>query len=510
MKKLFLIWGVFLGVQSAWGQSNFEEERKKMLQDFNNFKKETHDDFDNFRDSVLTDFENFKKLIWKEFEGFRTGGTFVKPKPRVITPIKPEDIPVKPLPLTPKIPKIIIKPKITIPEDDFSKRISPDFKLKLQHIIKTASRTIEVDFYDALFHFYYNPVNFSLPNISKESITAAVKRLSENTTSFQNEIDQWATYAQTMQLNDYGFFQLLKKTSLQMYQDRKKATLFVWYILNKVGFDCKLSYTKKEDLFLLLPSKYPLMYRFQYRIDGKRYYIFDFNPNPPQNYGGIYSYQGNLNGTYKLDFLITKAPHIKTAIKENKFKVGKTKEKIKLSSNISYIQFLSELPMLNYQAYYYMPMSKQAEAQLDAKITPFLRGNTTLQKVTFLLNFVQAGFPYKYDKEQFNKKERPQSSEEMLFYTKGDCEDHAALFSYLVLRYTNCEVLGILYKGHATTAVKFTDGRKINGCHLPAPYSDYVLCEPTCNVPTPVGYISKEYRGVVPEKVFKVYRLKNK
>ncbi len=508
MKKLLLFLLCAFCLESVWGQTDFEKERNKMLQDFEKFKKETHNNFTNYKDSVLTDFENFKKLIWKEFEGFRTGGSFVKPKPRIITPIKPEDIPVKPLPLTPKIPKIIIKPKITIPEDDFSKRISPDFKSKLQHIIKTASHSIDVDFYDALFHFYYNPVKFSLTNISRESITVAVKSLSEHSSNLQNEIAQWVAYSQAMDLNDYGFFQLVKKTSLRIYKDTHKATLFVWYILNKVGFDCKLSYTKRGDVLLLLPSNYPLNYRFQYTIDNKKYYVFDFNPNPPDNYGGIFSYHGNLNGSYKLDFLITKVPRIKTVTKHNFFKVKRAGKPIKLATNISYIKFLSELPMLDYQAYYYMPMSKQAEKELDTKLKPFLKKKNTLQKVTFLLNFVQVGFPYKYDEEQFGQKERPQSSEEMLFYTKGDCEDHAALFAYLVLRYTNCEVLGILYKGHATTAVKFINGSKINGCHLPTPYSDYVLCEPTCNIATPVGYISKEYRGVVPEKVFKVYRLK--
>ncbi len=215
MNKFVLYLSFVFLAYNGFAQTEFEKERKKMQQEFESFRKKTNIEFNNYRDSVTKDFENFKKLVWKEFQGFKIGGNFVKPKPRIIPPIKPNEIPLKPITVTPRIPKIITKPKITLPQDDFSKRISPNFKLKLQKIISTASQKIDIDFYGAVFHFYYNPIRFSLSNISRQGIISAVKQLSGNTANLQSEIDQWAVYAQAMQLNDYGFFQLVKKNKFK-------------------------------------------------------------------------------------------------------------------------------------------------------------------------------------------------------------------------------------------------------------------------------------------------------
>ncbi len=509
MKYFILILTLATITHCSFGQVNPQEKQKKMQQDFENFLKKENAKFKHYKDSVLTDYENFKKARWQEFEAFRTKGVFTVPKPRVLPPVKLNTMPLKPITVAPRIPKIITKPRITLPEDDFNKKTEEKNKINLRRIINASSQKVKVSFYGAEFYFFYNPINFSLYHLSQESITEAVKTINSEEDKYKPYLQQWSAYARLMHLNDYGFFLMVKKTCEKIYSNRNETTLFVWYILNKSGFDSKLGYTQQGDCLLLLPSKYPLLNRYQFTIDNKKYYAFDFNPDPPERYGNIFTYKGNpFNAKYQLDFLLSEVPRIESKQKINLFQSCNIPEKIELSSNISYVQFLNDMPMLDYQAYYYMPMSKKATERLDKEIKPFLKGKTALQQITFLLNFVQTAFPYQYDKEQFQKMERPQSAEEMLFYTKGDCEDHAALFSYLVLRYTNCDMVGILYPGHAAAAVRLPNGKRIKGCHLPAPYNDYILCEPTSNMRTPVGYIHSQYYGVVPERIFKVSRPK--
>lgn len=506
MKKYIFIITFFAFATITWGQSSFEKERQRMQQEYENFRKKNQEKYNNFRDSVFQDYENFRKAVWTEFETFRTDGTFTKPKPKVLPPINPDELPIKPVPVAPTLPKIPKYPKITLPEDDFSKRISSKVKFKLHEIQAQTSRKMTVNFYGATFNFYYTPTPFTLPNLSHQSIANVVKQLGNNTATNEIAQYQWATYAQLMQLNDYGFFQLIKKTASLLYQDKNKMTLYTWYMLTKAGFDAKIGCSEKWGIVLLLPSSVKLSFRNLLYINEKNYYIFDFNTSPPERYGNLYTYKDNpFKAVYQLDFLVSKVPKITEKRKTQHFNF----RKMQLASNLSYIDFLSELPTLDYFAYYNMPMSKIATLYLDQQFLPLLKGKTTLEKVTLLLHFVQTSFPYQYDKEQFQQIERPQAPEEMLFYSKGDCEDHAALFAYLVLRYTDCEVLGILYKGHATTAVKFHNSKNEKGWHLPIPYSDYILCEPTCNGKAPVGYIGKEYRGIVPERVFKVTRLNN-
>ncbi len=508
MKKSISLFFVLLAIAyNSFAQENVKEQQRKIRQEFEKFRKKENVRFNQYKDSVAADFENFKKAQWEAFEALRTKGVFTVPKPRILPPTKPEEMPVKPIPVAPRIPKIITKPRITQPEDDFNKTPIAEEKINLRRIIWESSQKVEINFYGAKFYFFYNPISFSLHNLSHETITEAVRIINDNAEKCKPYLQQWIAYAKLMHLNDYGFFQLVKKTAEKIYDNKNEATLFVWYILNKSGFDSKFGYTQQGESLLLLPSKYPLLNRYQFTVDNKKYYAFDFNPYPPERYGRVFTYKGNpFNAKYQLDFLLSEVPRIESKQKINLFQSCNIPEKIELSSNISYIDFLNDMPMLDYQAYYYMPMSPNATKRLDTVIKPFLKNKTALQQVTFLLNFVQTAFPYQYDKEQFKKIERPQSAEEMLFYTKGDCEDHAALFSYLVLRYTNCEVLGILYPGHATTAVKFPNGKQIKGCHLPEPYSDYVLCEPTSNMRAPVGYIHSQYSGIIPERIFKVNR----
>ncbi len=507
MRAIILFLSMLAITINSFAQVTPEEEKKKMRDDFENFMKREKNKFKHYKDSVLNDYENFKKARWAEFKSFRTKGVFTEPKPKVMPPVNPNIMPLKPIPVAPHIPEITVKPRELTPIKDFEEKIEEKEKEKvnIRKIIKTASERLKIDFYGGNFYFFYQPISFSLYHLSQNDITEAVKSMSDQDEKFKSYLQQWIAYSKILQLNDYGFFQLVKKTAEKLYPENNKKTFFIWYVLNKSGFKSKLGFTAQGDCLLLLQSKYPLLNRYQFTIDDQKYYSFDFNPDSPKQYGSVYTYKGNpFNTKYQIDFAIEKVPEILPNQKINLFKLYNSMEKFELSSNISYMAFLNDMPMLDYQAYYYMPMSKKALERLDKAIKPHLKDKTPLQKVTFLLNFVQTSFPYQYDKEQFNTMERPLCAEEMLFYTKGDCEDHAALFAHLVLRYTNCDVMGILYPGHATTAVRFPDGKKIRGCHLPAPYADYVVCEPTCNMRTPVGYIHSRYNGVVPDRVFKV------
>ncbi|MBS9766623.1 MAG: hypothetical protein KGV44_03665 [Flavobacteriaceae bacterium] len=474
------------------------------FKEFEKFKQQTQSDFQKYRDSIHQDYENFKKVAWKEFEVFKTGGRLKKPKPQVIPEAKPQEIPSKPTPLIVTKP-IKVLPSVELPEDDFSRKITPDFRRKLLSIAKDSKHHSKINFYGATFNLFYDDIDFTLNTVSNEGITEVVKQLSSRYETLDKIITQCVNYAHLMKLNGYGFLQLLRKTGYKIYADKKKATLFTWYVLNKMEFDVKVGYNRNKHLFLMTPSKVKFLNTFNIRQNRKRYYVLNFDNNDlhEMKTNGVRSYTKNPFKTKKLlSFLFRQAPQISEE-RRTRERGGKGLPfKIDLAYNTSYVELLKELPTLDYQAYFHIPVSEQTERFLEQKLNPLLQNKTNAEKVNFLLHLVQYGFEYQYDKENFGRIERPQAPEEMLYYKYSDCEDHSALFAYLVNHFTDCEVVGILYSSHVTTAVKFPNSHP-NGYYLPKPHQDYLVCDATY-IGANIGQCMPKFINEMPEAVFRV------
>ena len=105
-----------------------------------------------------------------------------------------------------------------------------------------------------------------------------------------------------------------------------------------------------------------------------------------------------------------------------------------------------------------------------------IEGKDEAAAANILINFVQTGFRYQTDNQQFGY-ERPLFGDETLFYPYCDCEDRSILYSILVRELLGLEVALVYYPGHLATAVCFKGG----------PYGDYfnvngkkyTVCDPT-------------------------------
>ena len=110
------------------------------------------------------------------------------------------------------------------------------------------------------------------------------------------------------------------------------------------------------------------------------------------------------------------------------------------------------------------------------------------EQVNFLLRFVQNAFKYKTDDQQFGG-EKYLFADETLYYPYSDCEDRSVLFAYLVREIVGLEVVGLMYPGHAATAVKFT--RNVPGDYISYKGNKYTLCDPT--------YVNATYGMIIPD-----------
>ncbi len=467
-------------------------------------------EFETFRKKVNDEYNEFVKQVWKEYKLLKTGSGFTSPKPKVIPqadenqkPQKPEELFDKPI--KPEIP--VYK----IPKDDFTGRRDNNFEKRLTEMSKQKRNHKLVDFYGAKFIFHYNNFDFDLYGVpNKKKIDNAVRILLNNKNDIKDAIYQWSNYGQIMQLNDYGLLQLIRKTGKTILQNENKVTLFTWFVLNKMGADIRIGSVNNEIL-LTTTSTVPLNNTVFSYLDNKKYYLLLFNAEQQKRVlnsnGYLKTYPNNLfQGDYTFNFMFENVPDIVKDIKRNRFVLNNRTVKpnnrnITIDYNYSYIDLLKDMPILDYPLYFHIPMSANGERSIKASLQPLLKNKNDIEKVNFLLNFVQYSFPYKLDKDNFGQIERPQAPEELLFYKYSDCEDHSALFAWLVNTFTDLEVMGILYRDHACTAVKFK--HKVNGYHLPAPYQEYVICDATY-IGAWAGMCMPQYIGVTPERVFKV------
>ena len=312
-------------------------------------------------------------------------------------------------------------------------------------------------------------------------------------------------------LNEWGYFCLLRTLSERMFENVNDRVLFCFYMLRNEGnFKTRIARGKESgNLTLLIAldnSKQVYSYTFFRFVDdenGKKvkYYCV---------YGGgkakepVYSYdfcqQDAQKKQMNLDF--KKILNMGNCDVVRTVKLTKNKE-ISLPYNNAHMAYLDDVPMTVFPIYFVSPVSIEAQQVLHKTFTEMKSEYTPTQFIAMLLHFVQTGFDYKTDEEQFGY-EKYFYPEEVLGYPYCDCEDRSALFAWLVQKYTNAQVIGLQYEGHVATAVYFGDDVNVNGDGFVYGGKKYFVCDPTY-INAGIGMAMPQYKGVTP----KVIKLKN-
>ena len=308
-------------------------------------------------------------------------------------------------------------------------------------------------------------------------------------------------------LNEWGYFCLLRTLSERMFENVNDRVLFCFYMLrNEGGYKARIARGKETgNLTLLIAldnSKQVYSYTFFRFVDdenGKKvkYYCV---------YGGgkakepVYSYDFCQQDAEKkqmgLDF--TRNLNMGNCDVMRTVRLTKNKE-ITLPYNNSHMAYLDDVPMTVFPIYFVSPVSIEAQQVLHKTFTEMRSEYTPTQFIGMLLHFVQTGFEYKTDEEQFGY-EKYFYPEEVLGYPYCDCEDRSALFAWLVQKYTNAKVIGLQYEGHVATAVYFGDDVNINGDGFMYGGKKYFVCDPTY-INAGIGMAMPQYKGKTPKVI---------
>lgn len=114
--------------------------------------------------------------------------------------------------------------------------------------------------------------------------------------------------------------------------------------------------------------------------------------------------------------------------------------------------------------------------ELIPQLQKAIQNKTETEAANILLNWVQTGFEYKTDNEQFGF-EKPFFKEEVIYYPYSDCEDRSILFSYLIKQMLHLDVVLLYFPGHLATAVRFNN--TVKGDYVQVNGEKYIICDPT-------------------------------
>ncbi len=456
---------------------DFDADFDKMMDKFENFKDHIEEKHKNFRDSIDRAFVRFMANSWKDFSVYAGNPSPLDPDKPSVQPNAPEPT------FTPnrsnrsqEIQSEIINPGGTSADED-----NKDFKpAPVSEDRKSEGgrrlRTLNVPFYGLDLPLQFDSrLDFNLEKPFNSGIPDAWEELAE--ADYYPTVMQFVTVSEKMNLNDWGYVQAVRKFAEELYPGHyNEQVLFTCFMLNKSGFLSKIGFNRTA-LFLLLPSPQEVYNTPYMTVEGLKYYVYSFDPD----YGHISSiktYEGKYrDNNHAINFNFTEAMNFPKRLKTRTVSYTDVEvHHFDIQYNQNLVDFYEDMPPVGFNVTLSAPLSSEAMSSFKEALSPMLEGKTEKQKVDFLLAFIQKGFDYKTDQDQFGV-EKYFFPEEVLYYPYSDCEDRSALLAVLVKELTGLEVLGLVFPEHVATAVKFS--ADMPGDFVTYQDEKYLICDPT-------------------------------
>ena len=304
-----------------------------------------------------------------------------------------------------------------------------------------------------------------------------------NATDYQPLVESLLACKVRFQLDDWLFYQLIRKTAQQISPkaaNYHRYTLYKWFLLTKSGYNATLTMAGDQILFYVQCDEN--IYNIPSRIrDGRQYVCLNYH-----DYGNIdfgkerfteisFHPPEAVNG---FSYKIRQIPDFKPAEYQEKsvqFTYYQQNYQFRIRLNPQVNALFNNYPVVDYESYFNIPVSKETYSSLIPALKKNIAGMSVKNGVDYLMHFTRNAFKFETDSEIFGNEKRL-TPEQTLLYENSDCEDRAALFFFLVKEIYNLPMIVLAYPQHVTVAVKLDKpvGTTINYNGL-----EYSICEPT-------------------------------
>lgn len=469
MKRIIalIVWGMSVCC-SVTAQEDLSGE-------FERFRQQQTREFRDYVNRRNREFADFLKQEWKLFQSMQAVERPDEPKPDRAPFVPDREIPEMPGPMVDPLPV----PQPVIPD---LKPVSP----------QRLPQTLEFDFYDTPVYISFSDRLKVAPEGIKEAQVAAWwERMSAG--PYEDFIQALRRNGETLGLNDWGYYCLVKTVAEQLFTQDNDRTAFAFYIMKQSGYDVRLG--RGDGRLYLLPAFTTQIYGLPYFVlDGKKYYRLEGD-------GALYSFgeSETFGSGGAIDLLQQRPLALQGQVKVRELKLAKFPElQIQVPYSLARVAYYNSVPQTDMPVYFSHPMPVDTWQGLYEAFYPLAGKYSLPEFVGILLNFVQTSFDYATDNEQFGR-EKYFYPEEVVAYPFCDCEDRSVFFACLVRHLTGAEVIGLHYPGHMATAVCFGD-LDVPGDAFTVKGKKYVVCDPTY-INASIGMTMPQFQTVKPEIV---------
>lgn len=362
------------------------------------------------------------------------------------------------------------------------------------------------DFYDGTFNFTYTPDTVT---ISTNATASEVQKFYNSilNSEYQGLISALKKYQDKNNLNDWIYYQLIRKTAEALSPKAEnyfRYTLYKWFLLSKCGFDARLAVGNNQVVFYVRNEEDVSDIPF-FMIDDKKYTCLNYH-----DYGKLFK-QADTYKPVKIfipearnafSYKVTRMPDFKPDTYEEKdiqFSYRQKVQHFKLMVNEDVQRIFKNYPVVDFENYFNIPMSREAYSSLIPTLKQNLKNMDQKKGVDYLMRFTRYAFLYEDDDENYGKEKR-NAPEQTLLNKTSDCDDRAALFFYLVKEIYDLPMIALLYPKHLTIAVQLEkpvgDAITYNG-------KKYSFCEPTPQKEDlKIGQISTSLKNIKYEVVY--------
>ncbi len=501
--------------------------------DFEAWQKEQQQAYENFLSAEDRQYVDFLKKEWEQFAAFSGLKLDETPKPVTIPtapnfdpstlppPPQPSPIPSlePPLPAPEPIPPVSPPPPVEEPspplvQPEPERKIEPPLPVSepvkqeepiTQPPIPPASPrpedkyTVYLPVFQAGFRFErtrFQAIGLASP-VDNEAIAKFWEEMSLAPSGVL--IDQLRRLGEQKALNDWLYMLMTYQLASNIYpKSENEAILLTWFLLIKSGYDMRLGYNDAA-VYLMTPADHNIYEVQFFSINDTRYYLLTFKPQLKEA-ESLFIFTGTYpSANRKLQLEYDQPPDLAPFEykRDVSFSYDGTAYKIDLTLNQSVTDLLFRYPQTDFEVYFKGTMAQQTREKLLQQLKPLIAGKSNLEAVNILLRFVQIGFAYKTDEENFGF-EKYMFPEETLYYSYSDCEDRSVLFAYLVRELLDLNVIGLDYPGHIATAVQFP--QQVEGETLVYNKTRYTICDPTY-LGAEVGMCMPQFKQTKPEVI---------
>ena len=394
----------------------------------------------------------------------------VAPKAEPTTPAKPQATPVKPQPVAPKAePTTPAKPQTT--------PVKPQPKPKAKPAMQSS---LQKEFYPSVAINYCNTklyIDASMKGVinitSSQECAVADGYEALCRSNYKPLIANCQQAQKDFRLNDWGVFLFVKTAAEALCNDENSCIVMQQFLLNELGYRAKMARRGDRNQLLLFVATDCMVYGHPYFTkEGLNYY----NINGTEACTFYMCNQDSKKAKTPVAMRLNNVPALNSGVvsRQRTNKAGNVSVSVNVSKSL--MDFYASMPQCDYGVYAKAPVAGSLAQEVLGTLRPLVQGKSEVDAANLLLNFVQTGFKYATDEEQFGF-EKPFFVEELFYYPACDCEDRSVLFGWLVRELLGLDVVYLDYPNHIATAVQFKGD--VKGDFLTVDGKRYTVCDPT-------------------------------